>query len=199
MPYDYKKLSPEQRQAILQNRLEAGYPSHSPPHPFRQTGYYLITAANYLHEPIMANPERLSDFESRLIKSLGKVNTEIVGWVILPNHYHILIGVEVFNNISIALKQIHGASSREWNIADNQTGNRRVWYKFSDRMIRNEAHLYTALNYIHFNPVKHGYVKDAYDWPWASLIEYREEQGREWLREKWRVHPLHDFGKGWDD
>ena len=56
-----------------------------------------------------------------------------------------------------------------------------------------------ALNYIHFNPDKHGYVSDPYDWPWMSLQKYFDTQGREWLREKWESYPPGDFGMGWDD
>jgi len=66
-------------------------------------------------------------------------------------------------------------------------------------MIRDQAHFYRALNYIHSNPVKHGYVVDAYDWPWSSLGSYVEEHGRGWLRDKWRQHPPGEFRKGWDD
>jgi putative transposase len=74
-----------------------------------------------------------------------------------------------------------------------------VWYKFSDRMIRNEAHFYQALNYIHVNPMKHGYVKDPYEWLWSSLQSYYDSRGRDWLREQWRSYPPGDFGMGRDD
>jgi REP element-mobilizing transposase RayT len=60
------------------------------------------------------------------------------------------------------------------------TGRRKVWYSFRDRAIRDERHTYHALNYLHFNAVKHGYVESVsvgsvsvgsvsvgsvYDWP----------------------------------
>jgi putative transposase len=68
-------------------------------------------------------------------------------------------------------------------------------------MIRGDAHFYVALNYVHINPVKHGYVSDPYDWPWSSLCTYAEAEGygRKWLRGQWKAHPPGDFGKGWDD
>jgi putative transposase len=221
--YEYRKITPEEREDVLRQRRERGYPLHAPPHPFRQAGYYLITAANFEHAPIMRAPERRTEFESRLLEAMNDIRADAVGWVILPNHYHILVGVESLDQVSAALKQLHGSTSREWNLADGQTGKRRVWYKFSDRRIRsndrshdlrryrgsdrsddlsrdyNEAHFYRALNYIHYNPVKHGYVTDPYDWPWLSLSNYLEAHGREWLREKWKTCPPGDFGKGWDD
>jgi hypothetical protein len=49
MPYRYRTLSPEEQRAIVRRRHERGYPLHAPPHPFREAGSYLITAANFEH------------------------------------------------------------------------------------------------------------------------------------------------------
>ncbi|HET9588823.1 MAG TPA: hypothetical protein VFO91_08545, partial [Anaerolineales bacterium] len=55
-------------------------------------------------------------------------------------------------------------------------------------------------NYHHYDPVKHGYVSDPFDWPWSSLLMCFQEKGKDWLHEQWRAHvPADDFGKGWDD
>jgi len=199
MAYRYRQLTLEEREEILRQRRERGYPLHAPPHPFRQAGYYLITAANFEHVPIMATPARRTEFEARLLEAMQGIQADVVGWVVLPNHYHVLVGVESLDWVSAALKGLHGSTSREWNMADGQTGKRRVWYKFTDRMIRAEAHYYRALNYIHYNPVKHKYLTDPYEWPWSSVHNYFDTQGREWLRQTWKVYPPGDFGEGWDD
>jgi putative transposase len=201
MAYEYRNLTPEEREEVLRQRKERGYPLHAPPHPFREAGRYFITAANYEHAHIMAAPDRRTEFEARLLAVLREIEAEVFGWVILSNHYHVEVGIESLDFVSAALKELHGTTSREWNLADGQTGQRRVWYKFRDRMIRNDAHFYQALNYIHINPVKHGYVQDVYDWPWSSVFNYADgaEYGREWLRVKWKDYPPNDFGKGWDD
>jgi putative transposase len=201
MPYEYRKLTPEEREFVLNQRRALGYPLHAPPHPFRDAGRYLISAANFEHVPIMASPDRRTEFETRLLAIMEEIHGEVYGWNVLPNHYHILLGVDSLDLVSAALKQLHGATSREWNLADGQTGQRRVWYKFADRTIRNDAHFYCALNYVHYNPVKHGYTSDPYEWPWSSLTNYLAAgRGREWLRETWKTYrPGDDFGKGWDD
>jgi putative transposase len=91
MPYDYRRMTPEEREAAVAQRRELGYPLHQPPHPFRDAGRYLITAANYEHASIMAEPARCTLFESRLLAAMREVAIEVYGWVVLPNHYHILI------------------------------------------------------------------------------------------------------------
>jgi putative transposase len=197
MPYEYRKLSQIDRQEVLRKRKMLGYPLHAPPHPYRWEGYYLLSAANYEHASIMEAPERRTEFENLLLTAFKECKAEVIGWVILPNHYHILVDVETLDLVSTVLKQVHGGTGRRWNSDDGLTHQRRVWYKFSDRLIRNEAHFYKTLNYIHYNPVKHGYTSDAYQWPWSSLHIFYEEYGRDWLREKWKAYPPTDFGKGW--
>jgi putative transposase len=148
----------------------------------------------------MQSPERRTEFETRLLKAMDEIEADVAGWAILANHYHIIAGVQSLDHISAAFKHLHGTTSYEWNRADGLSGKRKVWYKFADRVIRDDAHYFRALNYIHYNPVRHGYVEHAFDWQWSSLGFYYEEHGQDWLREKWKVYPPEKgFGKGWDD
>jgi putative transposase len=200
MPYEYRKLTPEQKEELVAQRRAMGFPLHAPPHPFREAGYYMLTAANFEHARIMNTSERRNEFQMRLLNAFHEINADVVGWVVLANHYHVMSGLESLDDVSAVLKQLHGSTSFEWNQADGQTGKRRVWYKFADRMIRDDAHYYRVLNYIHYNPVKHGYVEHASDWQWSSLSLYYEDHGRDWLREKWKTFPpKKDFGVGWDE
>lgn len=200
MPYNYQDLTSEEKEQTLEQRRQRGYPLHGPPHPFRDSGCYLITAANYKHVPVMHSPERRTEFENLLLEAVGRIDqAEIIGWVVLPNHYHLLIQLETLNHFSLPIKYLHGMTARTWNIIDQQTGLRHVWYKYSDRKIRSERHFYKTLNYIHYNPVKHGYVADVYAWPWSSMWMYYDNCGREWLRETWRKYPPENLGDGWDD
>ncbi|MGE5602860.1 MAG: transposase [Nitrososphaerales archaeon] len=200
MPYEYRRLTPQERELVLDQRRKMGCPLHAPPHPFRDAGRYLISAANFEHVPIMVSPDRRTQFESRLLAIMEDIHADVYAWSVLTNHYHILLGIDSLNSVSAALKHLHGTTSHEWNLADGQTGQRRVWYKFADRVIRNDAQFYCALNYVHHNPVKHGYTDDPYEWPWSSLINYLNARGREWLRDIWKAHsPDSGFGQGWDD
>src|SRR5262245_42544257 len=199
MAYVYRRLTPEELQRVLLERKARGFPLHAPPHLLRDEGTYLITAANYYHKPIMFSAERRTDFEARFLQKLVEISAKIYVWVILPNHYHSLMQVDKLEVFSQVIKQLHGETSREWNLADGLVGKRRVWYRFTDRKIRNEDHFFRALNYVHFNPVKHGYAESVYDWPWSSVHNYLDERGREWLRERWKMYKPERMGRGWDD
>ncbi|MFA5874975.1 MAG: transposase, partial [Anaerolineales bacterium] len=149
MPYEYRKLTPKEREDVVLYRREHGYPLHAPPHPFREAGYYLITAANFEHAPVMDSADRRTEFEMLLLGALRGIQAELIAWVILPNHYHMLIDVESLDSVSAALKYLHGKTSRQWNLEDNLTEKRRVWYRFSDRLMRSEKQLHQTFNYIH--------------------------------------------------
>ena len=199
MPCEYRSMSPEERAAVVAHRREHGYPLHAPPHPCREGGWYFLTAANFQHKPVMHSPDRRDEFETRLLEAFRSIGADIGGWVILPNHYHIVAGVNSLDTVSQLLKQLHGPTSRRWNQADGTTGRRRVWFKFTDRRVRGERHYYQALNYIHYNPLKHGHASDPYAWLSSSVYLYFDTKGREWLRVTWREFPVGTFGSDWDD
>jgi len=196
--YEYRNLTPEQRRLVVQFRQERGYPWHAPPHPVRGANYYLLTAANFEHATIMASEERRTEFQGLLLEALtNNEEVEVVAWVILPNHYHVLAWLEHLKTASVALQRLHGSTSRQWNLEDHNVG-RKVWYRFTDRVIRSERHFYATINYIHYNPVKHGWIKRVDGWVCSSFWAYLETKGREWLVDLWRRYPVKDYGKGWD-
>lgn len=199
MPYQYRQMDDEERAAVVAHRREQGYPLHGPPHPYREAGWYFLSATNFEHQPVMRAPQRRDEFEQHLLDAFSSIDAEVGGWVILHNHYHILAGVDSLDAVSVTMKRVHGTTAREWNLADGLTGQRRVWYKFVDRWIRDERHYYQALNYIHYNPVKHGCVCDPYAWAWSSVHLYFDTKGRDWLRTTWNEFPVGNFGAGWDD
>jgi len=142
----------------------------------------------------MVSPARRTAFEDQLLSEMDEAQAEITGWVILTNHYHFLVGVQSLEHISAVLKRLHGTTARAWNLEDNLTGQRRVWYRFRDRYIRDEHHYYHALNYIHYNAVKHGYAESPYNWPWSSVHLYSDTYGQQWLRKRWIEEPI---GEAW--
>ncbi|MBC7233916.1 MAG: transposase [Chloroflexi bacterium] len=196
--YEYRNLTRQQRQELVQERIARGYPPHSPPHLVRDQQFYLLTATCYEHAPHMHMPERRRQVLDSLFEMLILHGIEMCAWVILPNHYHILVHVLDFDALGTVFRQVHGATSRQWNIEEGMPG-RKVWYRFSDRAIRSERHYYTTLNYIHYNPVKHHWVALPYDWAESSIHWYAEYYGREWLHDLWVSHPIRDYGRGWDE
>lgn len=196
--YEYRKLTPEQRQQLVSDRQARGYPPHSPPHPIDEYTYYLLTASCYEHTHHLLAENRRQQLQDLLFEQFITNGLEIQAWVILPNHYHLLVSLSEIGVLSRLFQKIHGSTSFQWNLAD-QTRGRKIWYRFTDRAIRSERHYCTTLNYIHFNPVKHGWAKSPYEWKESSIHWYLAQFGREWLRDSWVTYPVRDYGVGWDD
>lgn len=196
--YEYRKATPEQRKLLVEERLRRGFPSHEPPHLEGDLGLYLVTAACYEHRPIMREAERRLQLLEKLDEVLDAEGAHLCAWVVLPNHYHLLLRLEDLQALGRLFHLVHGSLSHAWNAEDRARG-RRVWYRFSDRAIRGERHYHAALNYVHYNPVKHGWASSPYAWEQSSVHSYLELYGRDWLRDLWVTHPIRDLGRGWDD
>jgi len=76
---------------------------------------------------------------------------------------------------------------------------RCVWRRCSDRGIRSERHFWATMNYVHHNPVKHGYARRWQDWPYSSAGAFLGAVGRKRAEEIWKEYPLLEYGKGWDE
>ena len=120
----------------------------------------------------------MTECEAALLDTCEALSKNLYAWCVLPNHYHILLSTEHIKEVLEQLGEFHGSSSFEWNGEDNKRG-RKVWYNCFERFIKSERHFWASLNYVHHNPVHHGYVKHWQDWPWSSAREFLEEIGHE--------------------
>jgi putative transposase len=59
-------------------------------------------------------------------------------------------------------------------------------------VIKSHRHFWASINYIHHNPVHHGYVGHWQDWPWSSATRFLEHVGRERALHIWREFPILD-------
>jgi len=196
--YDYRNWSPKKRRAALVERAAHQFPLHSPPHISDPDKFRLITGACFEHTHILDSPTRIAWFEQQLVEHITGQNLSLAAWVVLPNHYHLLVKIPEIKYFSKAQGQLHGRTSRELNREDGLQGKRQVWCRCSDRVIRSKRHYFTTLNYIHNNPVKHGYVDKWGDWAYSSFHWYLENKGRDWLIELWREYPVLNYGDKWD-
>ena len=58
-----------------------------------------------------------------------------------------------------------------------------IWQRrFWEHQIRDDADLQHHVDYVHFNPVKHGHAKVACEWPYSSFQTYVQ---RGWLPQDW--------------
>jgi putative transposase len=198
--YEWRKMTFEQRERVLQGRRERKFPDHSPPHFDLDVPRLVhLTAACFEHRPILGfSPERMAAFEEALTGVLAAEGRMLMAWCVLPNHWHALVRTDDVKSAVRALGQLHGRSSHAWNEEEKCRG-RKGWFRCADRMMRSEGHVFATINYIHHNPVHHGYVERWREWPYSSAAGYVDAVGRAEAERRWKEYPVLDYGKGWDE
>ncbi len=196
--YEWRKLTKKGQKELLEYRKANKKPWHTPPHIQGNKNYFLITAACYEHKPVIGkNLNRLDEFEEFLYETAKTCVESINAWVVLPNHYHILVRTDDVFVILKKLGKLHGKISCLWNGEENKRG-RQVWHGAAEHGIKSERHFWATINYIYNNPVKHGYVKKWGDWTFSSFNLYLENVGRKEAEKVWREYDISDMGKEWD-
>jgi REP-associated tyrosine transposase len=180
-------------------RKQQGLPWHRPPHRASEKTRYHITAACFEHRHFIEHTqERLQSFCDTLLDVFKLRGALIHAWCVLPNHYHALVASTDILAVLDELGRMHGRLSFLWNGEENTRG-RQVWCGATERYMRNDAHFWATMNYVHNNPVHHRYVEQWQDWPFSSAQEYLEQMGRAFALRIWNEYPILDYGKGWDD
>lgn len=198
--YRWRQLTRKQRVELLAWRKSRGHPWHSPPHrDDTDRVRFHVTAACFEHRPyIGCSPARLDAFTDALLTLFAANADQTFAWCVLPNHYHVL--VETLDILALLgkLGRLHGRTSHAWNGEENARG-RKVFFRAAERAMRSDRHFWATLNYVHHNPVHHGYVERWTDWPWSSAAEYLARTDPEEAKRIWCGYPLNEYGKGWDD
>jgi putative transposase len=196
--YQWRKLSQQQRTELLRFRQRNSRPWHSPAHFVGSNSRYLLTASCYEHQPFVGfTADRMSAFVNDLLRTLESHCDLISGWSLLPNHYHALVHTGQLRVLLSDIGRLHGRTSRAWNLEEGQAG-RKVWCSCAETAMKSDRHYWATLNYVHHNPVHHGYVERWQDWPFSSAAAYLAKVGREIAGKTWNTYPVLDYGKDWD-
>jgi putative transposase len=197
--YRWRQLTDEQRIRLVDWRRQLSRPLHSPHHVDRGQRHYLMTGACFEHAAHIGHSvERMSAFTEAWLKVLSDHSLRIVAWVVLPNHYHALAASKDVSVLLHELGRLHGRTSFLWN-GEEGTRGRKVWFNATETVMKSDAHYFATLNYVHHNPVKHGYAEKWSGWVWSSASTYLETVGRDEAERLWRSYPIDHYGTGRDD
>ena len=148
---------------------------------------HFITCSCYHRLPLLDSATARDLFLTILEQTRQQYRFVVAGYVVMPEHFHLLISEPEVGDPSVVMKVLKQRSSRklrsvlephcftqnanEWATLDHG------WQKrFYDFNVWSEVKREEKLRYIHGNPVKRGLVSEPDQWPWSSFQSYAYQE-----------------------
>jgi putative transposase len=143
------------------------------------TYFFTVNLANRNADTLVKNIDVLRDV-------MTKVKTArpfaVVAMVVLPEHLHAIWRLPPGDSdYQTRWSLLKGGFSRRLPPGEHRGGTRAakrergIWQRrYWEHQIRDDVDLERHVEYVHFNPVKHGWVTRAVDWPHSTLHGYIE-------------------------
>ncbi|MBG0841024.1 REP-associated tyrosine transposase [Ectopseudomonas toyotomiensis] len=138
---------------------------------------YFFTLVSHQRLPVLTD----APLRAALRRAIERVRLHrpfvIEGWVLLPDHLHCLWRMpqgdadfgarwSMIKRLTSQAVAVPGTVSLSRSLRrESGLWQRRFW----EHRIRDEDDYQRHLDYLHFNPVRHGLVPRVADWPWSSF------------------------------
>lgn len=150
---------------------------------FHESGQtHFVTFCCCHRRPLFLTLTSKLTFETALERVRRSFLLNVYGYVVMPEHVHLLLGEPERETLADALKSLkQGVSRRLIGPAEH------FWQKrYYDFNVRNEAQFVEKLRYIHRNPVKRELCARPEGWEWSSFLHYATgQEGRVEIESEW--------------
>jgi putative transposase len=130
---------------------------------------HFITFSCYRREPYFNTPSSRETFLDSLEQTRKRYNFEVLGYVVMPEHVHLLVS-EPEDHQKIPLSK--ALQSLKLSVSKRLT-QRPFWQtRYYDFNVFTHNKRVEKLKYMHRNPVARGLVANPEDWPWSTHRHY---------------------------
>ena len=147
---------------------------------------YFFTVTTHRRQALLTDPRCREALRTAINKVRLEMPFDIVAWVLMPDHLHAVWQLpQNDKDFSLRWSLIKQHVTREcesWlprrslSPSRERRGEGSLWQRrFWEHLIRDETDFSRHLDYIHYNPVKHGYVTSVADWPYSTFHRYVKE------------------------
>ncbi|MGI9102826.1 MAG: REP-associated tyrosine transposase [Terriglobales bacterium] len=127
---------------------------------------HYITFTCYHRAPLLSTAAARDLFLRTLERTRRWYGFYVVGYVVMPEHVHLLISEPERAELSVALQMLKQVVSRKLGAPNSEPFWQRRYYDFN---VWSRAKLREKLKYVHDNPVRRGLVAKPEDWRWSSF------------------------------
>jgi putative transposase len=138
---------------------------------YHQTGnFHFITFSCFQRRPYLNEPAVRDLFESALERIRERYQFVVAGYVVMPEHVHLLISEPHEGTLSRSIQALKLSIAR-------RRPERPFWLtRYYDFLVHNDEKRVEKLHYMHQNPVARGLVSNPEDWPWSSFRSHSSGQ-----------------------
>ena len=131
--------------------------------------YHVINRGNRRAE-VFHNPADYAAFEKLMQRACGRLPMRIVGYCLMPNHFHLVLWPHEDGDVSRWMQWLLTSHVRRYHRINGTDG--RIWQgRFKDFAIEQDEHLLRVLRYVERNALRANLVRRAEFWPWSSLTK----------------------------
>jgi len=131
--------------------------------------FHFLTFSCYRRLPLLGSNAAYSVFEQELETVRLRYGFVVAGYVLMPEHVHLLVGETRAASLAVALQVLKQQTSRKLK----KPGTVQFWQRrYYDFNVWTEEKSAEKLNYMHRNPVERGLVTMPEDWRWSSFRHY---------------------------
>ncbi len=106
-------------------------------------------------------------YRDLLAENCAAADVEVWGWVLMPNHVHLILTPSDPDGLRRALAPTHRRYAGHIHAREKRTGH--FWQGRFGCVAMDEAHLAAAICHVALNPVRARLVERAEDWRWSSV------------------------------
>ena len=153
---------------------------------------HFITFSCYRRQPFLGSATARRTFERELERARQWYGFFVTGYVVMPEHVHLLIGEPERGQLSLSLQMLKQTISKKLRREGAEPFWQRRYYDFN---VRSKEKLVEKLKYMHRNPVKRGLVASPEDWEWSSFRHYATgEDGAVEIESHWTARRREALG-----
>ena len=107
-----------------------------------------------------------------LFEAQNKFSMEILAFVIMGNHFHLVIKTKQDKQMSQFMKWFTLVHTKRWHFMNKTAGTGHLYQgRYNSFIIKDQRHLETVIRYVERNPLTANIVKNILDWKYSSLYQ----------------------------
>ena len=135
---------------------------------------YFFTVVTAGRKELFADAANIALLRASFRYVMQRRRFQIDAVCVLPDHIHCICMFPHDANHSVRWQMIKTCFTRLYRQQFPEDKSTLWQPRYWEHLIRDEEDLARHLDYIHYNPVKHGLVENVSDWPFSSFQKYRK-------------------------